>query len=95
MIRISYIDNLQHIIIYMAYATATLCPILWHYRVPLPRGTDYALTVLAVMIELTTFAHHLTGRNPHDKQVNQHSKSHLIYKASANLFPSSYFSRRQ
>ncbi len=75
MVKDSFVDNLQHVAMYVAFGMVNLCPILWHHKVPLPRGTDYALFLLALMIELTTLAHHLGGRQTPDVQVHQ-SKHH-------------------
>jgi hypothetical protein len=72
-------------LMYIAYAATFLCSVLWHYRVPLPCGTDYALFILALMVELTSFAHHLSGRDSLNVQVNYTSKPHLINASSTNL----------
>ena len=61
--------NGHHITIYFFFGLVALCEVLRFYRVPLPEDTDYALFLLALLIEAMLIFNHLHGRSMLDIQV--------------------------
>ncbi|XP_064485305.1 transmembrane protein 45B-like [Ornithodoros turicata] len=72
-------NNLQHIIMYAAFAIAGVADILTNRRYPLPPQTDYMALLVAVLVEVFLFSFHLHGRSPLDVMVHKL----LIYSAVA------------
>ena len=66
----AYMGNGQHATMFFFFGFCGLVDILLHHKVPLPKHSDYVISVMATFVEGLLFKFHLHGRTDLDVQVH-------------------------
>ena len=68
-----HIGNGQHICMFLFFGLGGVVDVLLFYGVPLPPQSDYAVSILAFIMETLLFVHHLHGRTAMNVQVGRNT----------------------